>query len=244
MTTPESTSTNGNGAHGQVARVAAVCLPRATFHSSSTGIESGIDKRPLDGPLVVGPLGADGDHQGDAEHHGGLFKALYVVARETREGLADAEGRDLPDGSFGENIATEGIDTDEVLVGQRWRIGTAIIEATCRRDPCKVFGDWMGDQRWPRRFTENGRCGSYFRVVQPGEIRAGDAIVPEAAPPHGVTVGQTFRGLDADQAHALLQWAIDTETVLYETQVRTCLSIIERAGGTFRFPEHLSSVGR
>lgn len=224
--------------------IAAVCLPRTIFHSETTGIDSGIDKRPIDGPLIVGPLGAEGDHQGDTEHHGGLFKALYAVARETREELAAAEGRELPDGSFGENLVTVGIDTDEVIIGQRWRIGTAILEATCRRDPCRTFGDWMEDPRWPRRFTQNGRCGSYFRVVQPGEIRAGDAIDAEPAPAHGVSIGQTFRGLDAEQARALLQWAIDSETVLYTSLVRSCLTVIERSGGSFEFPEQLSSVGR
>ena len=226
------------------ARVVAVCLPQEIFHSAATGIDSGIDKRPVQGPLVVGPLGADGDHQGDRDHHGGRFKAIYAFARETREHFSAAEGRDLPDGCFGENLVTEGIDTDEVVVGQRWRVGSAVLEATCRRDPCRTFADWMGDGRWPRRFRDGGRCGAYFRVVQPGQIRAGDAIVPEPAPPHGVTVGETFRGLDVEQARALLQWAIDTDTVLYASQVRTCLGVIERDGSSFDFPEHLASVGR
>lgn len=239
---PTTSSLTGEGVEGP--RVAAVCLPRGIFRSESTGIDSGIDKRPVDGPLIVGPLGAEGDHHGDSEHHGGIFKALYAFSREAREELARAEGRELPDGHFGENLVTEGIDTDEVVVGQRWRIGTAIIEATCRRDPCRTFGDWMADQRWPRRFTENGRCGSYFRVVQSGEIRAGDAIAAEAAPAHGVTIGETFRGIDAGQSRALLQWAIDTETVLYESLVRSCTGVIERAGEEIAFPEHLASVGR
>lgn len=227
-----------------VPRVAAVCVPREIFHAPTSGIASGIKKVPVEGPVHVGPRGAHGDHQGDREHHGGTFKALYAVAREMREDHARREGRELPDGAFGENLVTVGIDTDEVLVGQRWKIGAAIIEATCRRDPCRTFADWMGDDRWPRRFREAGRCGAYFRVIEPGQIQAGDEIIVHDPPPHGVTIGQTFRGLDAEQARALLDWAVETGTVLYDSQVRSCLVTLQRAGEMFDFPGHLRSTGR
>ncbi len=224
--------------------IAAVCLPRTRFEAPTSGISSGINKLPVAHRVPVDEYGFEGDHQGDTEHHGGLFKAVYAFSRETREQIAATEGRDFPDGFFGENLVTLGIDTDEVLVGQRWRIGAAVLEASCRRDPCRTFADWMGDPRFPRRFTENGRCGAYFRVVTPGTIGAGDVIEELPRPEHGVSVGDTFRGVDARQARALLDWAQDTQTVLYTSQVRSCLTALRREKPEATFPAALTSTGR
>ncbi|MCS6710776.1 MOSC domain-containing protein [Brachybacterium sp. EF45031] len=212
--------------------------------AQTTGIRSGIDKRPVCGRVEIGRLGLQGDYQGDTSHHGGLFKAVYCVSREMREDIARQEGRTLPDGAFGENLVTVGIDTDEVLVGQRWRVGGAVLEATCRRDPCQTFADWMGDPGWPRRFRSGGRSGAYFRVIEPGSVQAGDPIEVLTVPDHGVSIGQTFRGLQAHQARALLDWAVETTTVLYESQVRSCLTILDRQGQPTTFPAALRSTGR
>lgn len=224
--------------------IAAVCLPTQIFYAPTSGINSGIHKLPQVGPISVGPRGLAGDHQGDTAHHGGIFKAVYAFARETREALARCENTDFADGVFGENLVTVGIDTDEVVIGSRWKIGTTVLEATCQRDPCRTFADWMHDSRWPRRFRDNGRCGAYFQVVTPGHLEAGNEIQVVHVPEHGVSIGAVFRGASAAQARALLEWAIDTETILYESQARSCLAILARAGEKLEFPDALRSTGR
>ncbi|MDO5645035.1 MAG: MOSC domain-containing protein [Dermabacter sp.] len=230
-------------------QIAAVCTVQELFPVPAVGLMSGINKRPRSTPVRLLPHGVLGDVQGDREHHGGLFKAVYAFARETREELARREGReDLADGFFGENLVTEGIDTDEVIVGTRWRVGTAVIEATVPRTPCRTFATWMGDRAWPRRFMEFGKCGAYFRVHEPGEVSAGDAIEVSEVPDHGVSVGAFFRGLSGGlepaQATALLDWARAAERPLYESMARTCLLTLERAGIAYDFPAQLRTDGR
>ncbi|MFC0673921.1 MOSC domain-containing protein [Brachybacterium hainanense] len=224
--------------------IAAVCTVAQLFAVPERRLMSGIDKRPVDGPVRLLLHGVLGDVQGDREHHGGLFKAVYAVSREMREAFARERGEELPDGFFGENLVTLGQDTDETLVGERWRIGGAVVEGTCPRTPCVTFAARMDDRRWPRRFTAAGRCGAYFRVLEEGEVRAGDRIEVLERPEHGVSIGQVFRGLDAAQAQALLAWAEESGTVLYESVVRSARIALEKAGLPREFPERLSSTGR
>lgn len=225
--------------------VAAVCTVAELFPVRSRGdLVSGIDKRPVDRPLHLMRHGVWGDLQGDREHHGGVFKAVYAYAREAREELAAREGAELPDGFFGENLVTVGIDTDAAVIGEEWTIGSARLRATCPRTPCRTFADRMGDRSWPRRFTEFGRPGAYFMVLEEGEVRAGDAIAVSAVPPHGVTIADAFAGLAPEQAAALLDWAEETGTVLYDSQARAALTALERAGRSRAFPSALRSDGR
>ena len=233
-------------------RIAAVCTVAQLFPVPDRGLMSGIDKRPVDHPVTLLTHGVLGDVQGDREHHGGIFKAVYAYARETREAFAAEREQELPDGFFGENLVTTGYDTDETLIGERWQVGTAQIEATCPRTPCGTFTARMGDRRFGRRFTEVGRCGAYFRVLTEGDVTAGDAIEVLHRPEHGVTIGDAFRGLDAAQARNLLAWAEQTGTVLYESLVQAALRVLERdaneSGSTDQapvaFPDRLRSTGR
>src|SRR5690606_1942 len=144
-------------------RIGAVCTVAQLFEVRERSLMSGIDKRPVDGPVTLLTHGVLGDVQGDREHHGGIFKAVYAYSREVREAYAEALGEELPDGFFGENLVTTGHDTDHTVIGERWRVGGAEIEATCPRNPCGTFAAWMGDRRWGRTFTAQGRAGAYFR---------------------------------------------------------------------------------
>lgn len=224
--------------------IAAVCNIHQLTPARAYGFASGIDKRPITSPLRVEPLGAMGDHHGDKQHHGGFFKAVYAFARETRLALAALEHKTFPDGFFGENLVTVNQATDEAVVGEQWQVGTARLEATCPRIPCKTFAERMADKHWPKRFMAHGRCGSYFAVRQPGEIHAGDAIQVVARPEHGVTIGQLFRGVDVKGAAALLDWATSQRQVLYDSVVRQCLKVLERAGQPRSFDPALRSTGR
>jgi MOSC domain-containing protein YiiM len=221
-----------------------VCTVAQLFEVRERSLMSGIDKRPADGPVTLLTHGVLGDVQGDREHHGGIFKAVYAYSREVREAYAAALGSELPDGFFGENLVTVGQDTDRVVIGERWRIGGAELEATCPRNPCGTFAAWMGDRRWGRAFTEQGRAGAYFRVHVEGEVRAEDTIEVLERPDHGVTIADAFVGLDPTQAGALLDWAEASGTVLYDSLAGAALRVLARDGAELDFPDLLRSTGR
>jgi MOSC domain-containing protein YiiM len=168
---------------------------------------TGIDKRPVSGPIMVtapgpkggGAVGLAGDRVYDVRHHGGNDQAVYAYAREDLDEWQAELGMPLPNGAFGENLTTEGIDVNGALIGERWRLGPEVIlEACCPRIPCGTFQGWLGRSGWIKRFTEAARPGAYLRVIQPGQILVGDPIVIEHRPDHDVTVAMTFRALTTE----------------------------------------------
>ncbi|QMV22920.1 MOSC domain-containing protein [Streptomyces sp. SCUT-3] len=165
---------------------------------------TGIDKQPVDGPVAVaapgpedaGAVGLAGDRAYDTRHHGGRDQAVYAYAREDLDRWERELDRDLPDGVFGENLTTEGVDVNGALVGERWRVGDSVLlEVSGPRTPCGTFQGWLGEQGWVRRFTRAAAPGAYLRVVEPGEIRAGDPVVVEHRPDHRVSVALAFRAI-------------------------------------------------
>jgi MOSC domain-containing protein YiiM len=154
-----------------------------------------IDKRPVTRAVAVGELGVAGDEQADVKYHGGPDKAVYAFAREDLDRWEQVLGRSLDDGQFGENLTTSGIDVNEALVGERWRVGEALLEVCSVRIPCRVFANWLQQQGWVRRFTADARPGPYLRVVEPGLIAAGDPIVVERRPTHALTVSTVFQAM-------------------------------------------------
>lgn len=152
-----------------------------------------IDKRAVSGPVAVGELGLEGDRQADTAHHGGVDQAVYAYAREDLDMWESALGRELHAGVFGENLTTRGIDLCEVLVGERWRVGDVLLEATLPREPCGVFQAWLGERGWVRRFTQEARSGAYFRVLAPGTVTAGDTVAVVHRPGHAITLADGFR---------------------------------------------------
>jgi MOSC domain-containing protein YiiM len=165
---------------------------------------TGIDKRPVDGPVMVtrprakgmGMVGLAGDRVYDVLNHGGPDRAVYAYAREDLDFWVAELGRPLPNGVFGENLTTEGIDVNDALIGERWRIGPdLILETSCPRIPCGTFQGWLARAGWVKRFTLAARPGPYFRVIEPGEIQAGDQIEVVYRPDHDVTVALSFRAL-------------------------------------------------
>jgi MOSC domain-containing protein YiiM len=185
-------------------RLLSVNLGRATavpYTDQPEGL-TGIDKRPVEGPVRVaapGPKGVGGsglagDTVCDLRHHGGDDQAVYAVAREDLDDWERELGRELADGAFGENLTTLGLDVSGALIGERWRIGPdVVLEVTCGRIPCRTFQAHLGEERWVKRFTERGAPGAYLRVIEPGEIRAGDPVEIVHRPGHEVTVALAFR---------------------------------------------------
>lgn len=174
------------------------------------GEATAIDKRPVDAVEVRDPgpkrgglgSGVVGDDVVSRKHHGGSRQAVYAVAREELDWWGGELGRDLPDGTFGENLTTAGLDVDAAVVGERWRVGSALLEVTGPRIPCATFAAWMGERGWVRRFTERGRTGAYLAVVEPGVVSTADAVTVEGRPAHGITVPDVFRAFMGDDALA------------------------------------------
>jgi MOSC domain-containing protein YiiM len=141
---------------------------------------TGIDKRPVTGPVRVEPLGLVGDAVLDTQNHGGLMQAVYAYAAEDlewwRTELAAEDPRPITPGSFGENLTVEGIDVSGARNGDRWAVGTVVLEVTRPRIPCSTFAGFIDLPQWVRRFALAYRPGAYLRVVTPGELKVGDAI--------------------------------------------------------------------
>ncbi|RRQ77784.1 MOSC domain-containing protein [Streptomyces griseofuscus] len=169
---------------------------------------TGIDKRPVEGPVMVsapGPKGTAGsglagDTVCDLKHHGGDDQAVYAFAREDLDDWERELGRTLANGCFGENITTDGLDVSGALIGERWRIGPAVVlQVTSGRIPCRTFQGHLGEPGWVRRFTRKAATGAYLRVIEPGEIRAGDAVEILHRPGHGVTAAMEFRATTTER---------------------------------------------
>lgn len=145
-------------------------------------IATGIHKQPVQGAVAVNKLGLAGDEQADLTVHGGLDKAVYAYPVEhyafwaTQRLAALKREEPLPPGSMGENLTIEGLLESDVWIGDRLHIGSAILEVTQPRQPCFKFNAKMGFSHAAKMMVQAGNSGFYLRVVQTGEVRAGDAI--------------------------------------------------------------------
>ncbi|MFD5158457.1 MOSC domain-containing protein [Streptomyces hawaiiensis] len=198
---------------------------------------TGIDKRPVDGPVRVsapGPKGIGGSGlAGDAvcklEHHGGDDQAVYAMAREDMDEWERELGRTLADGAFGENLTTQGLDVSGALIGERWRVGPEVVlEVTSGRIPCRTFQGHMDEKGWVKRFTLRGAPGAYLRVIEPGEIRAGDAVEIVHRPGHDVTVALQFRAVTTERT--LLPRLLAAGDALHPELLRTAREYEEKYG--------------
>jgi MOSC domain-containing protein YiiM len=185
--------------------VTAVCRVDRLLRDSGTIGITAIDKRPVDGPVRVRPLGLHADVQADRKHHGGEDQAVYAYADEDATYFAAALDRVIEPGLFGENLRVSGVDVTSAVIGERWHVGeTLVLQVTLPRIPCGTFARRMGVDKWVKRFSDEGRPGAYLRVVKSGPVTAGDTIVVADRPRHGVTIADVFAGLTADSASALL----------------------------------------
>lgn len=170
---------------------------------------TGIDKRPHGfiqvtepGPNYGDGSGITGDVIGDALHHGGRQKAVYAFAREELDYWEKQLNRALPNGTFGENLTTAGIDLAQLVINQQVQIGEVLLEVSVPRTPCATFSAWMQHPGWLKKFTAHGDCGAYFRVITPGIIRPKDQITLFDAPSHGVTMAEAFAAKMGDKEKA------------------------------------------
>jgi len=172
-------------------KVISVNVGRAETHLiGGRRIATAIGKRAVDGPVSVGPLGLEGDEQADPSVHGGRSKAVYAYPAQhyafwrTVRAQARVAGWDdaLPFGAVGENLTLEGLDEAALWIGDRLVLPGCVLAVTEPRQPCFKFDAAMGFAQASRLMVQSGYCGSYLAVVEPGTVRAGDAIRLEAGP--------------------------------------------------------------
>ncbi len=152
---------------------------------------TGVFKDPVAGPRRVRKLNVDGDGQGDLAGHGGEQRAVFVYQLDSyRYWERELERDDFVHGQFGENFTVEGLGDDEVCVGDRYRIGSAVFEVTQPRVTCYRVGIRMNDPRIPALLVSHRRPGFYFRVLEEGDVEAGDEIVKLASGPESMTIAE------------------------------------------------------
>jgi ferredoxin-NADP reductase/MOSC domain-containing protein YiiM/ferredoxin len=165
-----------------------VGLPKNVSWRGRT-VFTGVFKDPVTGPRRVGRLNVDGDGQGDLAGHGGEQRAVFVYQLDSYRYWERELGRsDFVYGQFGENFTVEGLGDEEVCVGDRYQIGTAIFEVTQPRVTCYRVGIRMNDPRIPALLVSHHRPGFYFRVLQEGDVQAGDKIIKLASGPEQMPV--------------------------------------------------------
>ena len=152
-------------------------------------VMTGIFKEPVRGRVAARGTNLAGDVQSERKVHGGFDKAVYAYAREDYDWWEGELDRPLDPGTFGENLTTAGLELNEALIGERWRIGTVLLEVSEPRFPCFKLGSRMGTQRFVRQFARARRTGTYLRILEEGELGAGDRIEVVSRPDHGVTIG-------------------------------------------------------
>jgi ferredoxin-NADP reductase/MOSC domain-containing protein YiiM len=152
-------------------------------------VHTGIWKQPVDGPRMVRRTNIDGDGQGDLGGHGGEYRAVLVYQLDSYRYWQDVLGRDdFVFGQFGENFTVDGLPDDEVCIGDRYRIGDAVFEVTQPRVTCYRVGMRLDEPRMAALLISHHRPGFYLRVLDEGEVQAGDEIVKISTGPERMTV--------------------------------------------------------
>jgi MOSC domain-containing protein YiiM len=172
------------------------------FEFGGRVVRSAIWKTPVAGRVAARGVNLAGDDQADRKAHGGFDKAVYACALEDTRWWEEQIGRTLAYGELGENLTTEGVDVNGALVGERWAIGTTLLEVSEPRIPCWRLGARMNDDQFPRRFTEALRPGAYLRIIGEGELGAGDEIRVVGRPDTDLTVRDVFRIYTRDRHEA------------------------------------------
>ncbi len=165
-----------------------VSLPRETEYKGKI-VKTGIFKEPVEGRVKVNTLNIEGDGQADLLSHGGIYRAVYVYSYDNYAYWEkELNRKDFTIGQFGENFTVEGMLDDEIHVGDRFRIGSAFFEVTQPRVPCYKLAIKMEVEGFYNQILSSGRLGFYFRVLEEGDVGAGDVIEKVSKDPVGLTI--------------------------------------------------------
>lgn len=174
----------------------AICVGQPTAFRADES--SAIAKQPCVGPVSVARAGLAGDAQADLAHHGGPDMALHQYPLDHHEywrtRLGDHPLLALP-GAFGSNLAIAGLAEGDVLLGDRFRLGTALVEACQPRQPCWKIEHRFGAKGMVKAILETGRCGWFYRVLEAGEAQAGDSLVLEKRGLAGWSMARLFAAI-------------------------------------------------
>jgi MOSC domain-containing protein YiiM len=184
------------------ARVQSINVTSVVHQGEWTGSEgrTGIDKRSVSGPIEFKNNGVAGDRIIDTNVHGGYDQAVYAYASEDAQWWEQEINEVIPAGRFGENLTTEGIDVNAALVGEKWKIGSVILEVSQPRIPCRVFAGFWKRATLIKDFTQAGRPGAYLRIIQEGIAQAGDSIEVIYKPDHNVSISDLFSAKSGERA--------------------------------------------
>ncbi|MDZ7872248.1 MAG: MOSC domain-containing protein [Rhizobium sp.] len=156
-------------------KILAVCLGRPEILPGKK-YKTGINKLAIQGPIMVDAEGLVGDAILNRKHHGGVDQAVYIEGSIDLDWWQAELGRDLPYGTFGENLVIEGLESAMLAAGDRLAIGEVLLEVTSARMPCATFAAKMGEPTIVKRYTRAARPGAYARVLQGGMVEAGQAV--------------------------------------------------------------------
>lgn len=170
-------------------------------------VRSGIWKEPVDGPVEVRGVNLAGDDQADRRVHGGTHKAVYAYGADDYRWWSGQLGADLGPGTFGENLTVDGYDLRTAEVGERWRVGTCVLEVSEPRSPCFKLGMRMGTADFVELFDVVGRYGTYLRIVEEGTVSAGDRIEVVSRPDQRLTVVELAEATHTDDVELLARVA-------------------------------------
>ena len=183
-------------------RIQSVNITNTVHEGEWTGSEgrTGIDKRAVAGPVNFSNDEVRGDVVVDRKHHGGFHQAVYAYSREDADWWQEQIGTEISNGRFGENLTTVGIDVNQSLVGERWKVGKTILEVSQPRIPCRVFAGFWQRPTLIKDFMTAGKPGTYLRIIQDGEITAGDLIEVISRPKHLITIADIYAAKNGDRS--------------------------------------------
>lgn len=147
-----------------------------------------IDKRPVEDSRWVNSDGVQGDKRSDMVHHGSLDQAVYAYSAEDYGWWSVELDQTLNAGQFGENLTTAGVDLNNLVIGTVVKVGDTKLKVTKPRIPCQTFARWIKQDQWVKRYADSERIGTYFAVIDAGEVSAGDEFEILSVPDHGVTI--------------------------------------------------------
>jgi MOSC domain-containing protein YiiM len=171
-----------------------------TIETPKGSVTTGVWKTPVAGRVKARGTNLDGDVQVDRDNHGGPYKAIYAYAAEDLAYWEQHLGRPLGPGALGENLTIVGINPNTALIGERWAVGSTLLEVSEPRSPCYRLALRHAEPKLVRDFAVAERPGAYLRIIQPGDIGAGDAIQVVWRPEHDVTIRLAFQAWLVDRS--------------------------------------------
>jgi MOSC domain-containing protein YiiM len=183
-------------------KVLTINVTHAVLSGEWTGSvgSTGIDKRPVLGRVRVAENHVAGDRIHDSKNHGGYNAAVYAYAREDADWWEKRLGTEIANGRFGENLTTSGVDVTNAVIGEQWRIGSTVLEISQPRIPCRVFAGFWDRPTLIKEFIEAGRPGAYLRILEEGDIGAGDDIEIIFRPPHNITIHDLYAAKSGERS--------------------------------------------